>query len=406
MFKHILWSLIFCLSLISCNREPEKEVIEVPALRASSIYRHDSVYFYKEKFKDANKAIAESYYVKGLKLKETNPKKAIYNVKRSITLYPNAEAYRELGTLLSKNQMYREANQLYSFLVNKTYLPTTARPVEIYLFNQPDEVILHEYMMNSILEKNSLDPYIVYQAKQVLGKDITDLRGNLEKDERFRYDKSSLTYKNIMLQLMDDEEIEKYKASPAFFAEFLSSIKDSSNFFEIGKSQVQEFRYPTEEEIFDGEGNLNISDLFVHFLQEQQENPKSWYTYNFTHRMRLSDSVSAVIYAIDTSVAACPKDMRHIYHRLVTYGKNGKIIDSEIVAVQAGEILHTMKYNFGTFTVSEYQRTWAKPYYKNDFDNDVVRVEKSAEKDYRILPDGKIETTNAGENENGVSGQL
>lgn len=99
----------------------------------------------------------------------------------------------------------------------------------------------------------------------------------------------------------------------------------------------------------------------------------------------------AVVYAIDSSETACPIDMRHLYHRLVTYDSVGNILDNKIVAFQAGEALQTAVINRNNIETTRYKRIWRKPYKKFDFDNFLECSEMIDIKRYHINPDGHIE---------------
>jgi hypothetical protein len=378
----------------SCNQEPIKEIMEVPALRASSIYRHDSVYVYMKRYKDEHKGIAENYYNKGIALRETNPKKATYFLKRAITLNPTLEYYKELASLLSANGMFKETSELYAFIVEEANIKENNEWISTYIYDKPDSETYYEYIMAYILNYKYLDGYILFQAKE-LSMNIEEFKTRLVSDKRLKIDPSSEAYKNIMLQFMTEEEIEEFKKSPSVYNDFLSSIKDTSRFFTINEKQVQNFNYNYSVEY--EEDFLNVSDLYIYFLKEKQENPKKWYDYNYNHLIHINDSINAVVYAIDTSENACPKDMRHIYHMLTTFNK-GKIIDQQLIAVQSGKDLMIAKFENDKVVRSEFNRYWEKPYQKNDFDNAILKTELIQEKTFLIKPDGSIEESLPGIN--------
>jgi hypothetical protein len=380
-----LYLLFLILLFISCQQTTE--VIELPALRASSILEPDSVRAYILKYKDDNKEIAGSYLKRGKDIQEKDPKKSIYFYRRAITLYPNGEYYKTLGVMLMKNNMYKEANDVYSFICTPKYISSGRSE---YLFAAPDKEIFYEYLIANMKYNGALNQYIVYQGNE-MGFDIQSFKEKLLSDQRLQLDPKSIEYQNLLLTFMTQEEIEEYKTSQRVFNEFLTSIKDSSAIFEIDKKSVQKFNYSRFVDLMDGGEDFSVTDFYMYFLQEKQEFPNNWYAYNFNHRITISDSLKAVVYAIDTSATACPKDMRHIYHRLVTYKKNGKIIDSRIIAVQSGESLNTVSFNRDRFTIAEFKRVWKKPYSKTDFDNDIEATEMLRERSFHITSEGTIE---------------
>jgi tetratricopeptide (TPR) repeat protein len=392
MIKHTFIFTLTALFFLSCTRKAETVVVELPTLPVSSIYNEDSVYTYINNHYEKNIAVAEAYYDKALKLKEENPAKAIYYFKRAITLYPTIESYKEAGALLIKEGNYEEASKLYSFIVlPHHYYNQENEWTSKFVFEQPDLDTYYQYFFSSVVN-NRPAPYSIYQAKEA-GIDMEKFKSRILSDDRLKLDTSSLDYKNMMMQFWTEEEIEAFKNSEANFKLFLSTIMDTAGVFEITKKGVQKFNYSSYNgmnEYFEEPGTPNIQDMYVYYLKEKQDDPKGWYHFNCEHLINLSDSVKVVIYAIDTSATGCPIDMRHIYHRLVTYGVSGKIIDSKIVAYQAGEALATLKFVKDKFTISEFRRSWRNPYDQNDFDNDLLKTEATGEELFYINPQGKI----------------
>jgi hypothetical protein len=390
MIKYI--SIILATGIVvvtGCKPSSEKEIVEMPVLRASSLFNDDSVYTYLHLYEDIHGATSNYYIEKAEAIAESNPQKAIYYYKRSLTVHPSYGIYKKLGGLLMKEGMYSEADRVYSFITRKAYTSVPDGIKDDYLFQAPDEDLYYEYMLASTLSTGYFDNYFVYQAKD-LNFDINKYKERLSSDPRLKFGKSSETYKNMMLAFMSDEEIEEYKRSPEVFSAFLSSIPDSSLQFIIDGKKVQDFDYSRSR--YDGEGDdsYSISDFYIWFLKETEDNSNNWYDYNFKNVHSIGESVKAVLYSIDTSAISCPKEMRHIYWRVVTYGKDGKIIDSKVVATQAGEELKTAKINNDQITVSEFKRTWSKPYDKNDFDNDLKNTELVNTKSFKIKPTGEI----------------
>lgn len=387
---------IFCMAVAaafaSCNSQPEKIVVELPALRASSILEDDSVYAYLHRYGDSNKEMAESYAKKSIELQEKNPAKSVYYLRRAITLHPTLDHYKQLGSLLMDSWSYKDAAAVYWFLLNKAYVQEQdGKYKEEYLFGEPEMSIYRDYMVASIMNNNSFDAYPVYLAREA-GLDIQELKNEIISDKRLKLDKKSSSYKNFLLQFMSDDEIEAFRKSPENFNNYLESFRDSSPVFDIDENNVRYFRYDDFNGMnYEGEDmGYTVSDLAMYFLEEMREKPNGWFVYNCNHIIKINDDITAVVYAIDSSATACPLDMRHIYHRLVTYNKRGNVLDSRVIAWQAGEELGTVQFDRNAFLVHEFNRTWKNPYDMNDFDNDLVKVEEKSVKSYRIDESGKI----------------
>jgi len=386
----IRYSLIFlfCFILSSCgSKEIVTEVVEVPAMRASHIYRSDSVLNYIAIYKDNYKDLSDSYEQKSLQIQDKDLDRAIYYCKRAITIHPTFDLYNTLGALLVKDKRYEEAYRLYSFLVNKHYFG--ANHEEIYVFTEPTEDMHYERVALNILNDGMTDAYDIYLYKDQ-GLDLKKLKNRLLADERLKIDTTAALYRNFKLMFMSEEEIEEYKSSTQVFNGFLMSIPDSSATFEINAKQVQNFKYHSGD--YDGEmdGYLDERTFYVNFLQEMKDHPDQWYNYNYNHVYPVYNNVTAVVYAIDTSDAGCPKDMRHIYHRLVVYNDKGEILDHKVIAFQSGEDLATAAIKQSDITVKFFKRKWRNPYKKNDFDNDLLDIEEAGSVTYKMNTDGKI----------------
>ena len=392
--KVFLYSFLTFLFVSACSEKKEQIVVELPALKASEIYNTEDVRKYVFQYGEQHQGIASSYREKAETVKDKDLKKAIYFLKRSITLQPLAESYEKLIGLLSENKNYSEAYEAYNILVNKAYYHQDDKTViDEYVFTEPTEKILTDYVVMSILANNAVDYYALYNAGEK-NIDKQKIREVLMADKRFNYDSSNIVHKNIMAQFWTDEEIEAYKRSLVNMHALLRSVQDTSAVFEINQKNVSQFMYDdfngmNYSDGYDGE-ELVLSDMFVYYLKEKQDYPNRWLQYNINHTFRPNASLEALVYAVDTSVTACPIEMREIYHRLVIYGTDGKIISDKVVACQSGDILQTVTFNKDHFEITEYKRTWRKPYSKRDFDNDIVKSELISKKAYHITEAGEI----------------
>jgi hypothetical protein len=392
--KKLSLLIIIAIAFSSCEKKIVTAYYDVPVLRASSIYNGDSVYAYIKKYGESNKELAESYILKSQKAEENDLATAVYACKRAITLWPNTGYYKKLAGLVEKTGNYNELKRVWSSLVYKTYIQdSTGKNEYVNVLGEPDENSFYEYMAAVVRAENYLYGEIVYDARE-MGFNVNRLKERLFSDPRLKIDMTTTDAKNMMLLFLSEEELAAYDKLESTFKEMLSSINDVSPVFEITKESVRDFRYNYDDGEYDMEGPT-LTYLFVNYLKEKREDPDNWFRYNYNHVIDISDSIKAVIYAIDSSENACPVEMRHIYHRLVTYNQKAEIISSQIVAIQSAEQLKTLSYNMNKFTVTEYKRSWKKPYDKRDFDNYITGTEKIRENSFEILPYGTIKEISA-----------
>jgi hypothetical protein len=384
--------LIVCsagLLFFGCQKQPETVFIEVETLRPSSIYKQEDVYAYSRSFKNENEEMASSYLKKARELETQNLQQAIFNAKRAITLYPNSDNYKYLASLLNKARQYEELAKLYNLLVTKTDIRTVNGNEEVFIFGEPDEEEYYELLAARYLNDKEMSPYLVDQA-EVNGFSKAGLKKRFLADSRIKLVAGTEAYKNAMLAFMTEAEMEAFTRSEANFRNILASIKDSGSVFTIDEKTVQAFDYHNSADEYYDDMRYSFANFFIYYLEEKQQNPDRWQTYNLNRKIRVSDSIQAILYAIDTSATACPKDMRHIYHRLVTYNRKGKIIQSKVVALQSGEQVSTADFSGNSFTVSEFHRTWKKPYNKEEFDNYLLKTEFTGKRTFEISGDGRI----------------
>jgi hypothetical protein len=382
---------IICISsLIACSTQVETEYREVEVLRASKIFDSDSVYNFIEKFHDTNKEMAASYLKQAEEVAPSNILKAVYFTKRAITLYPVLDNYLLLAKKLEKASDYDELSLLYGFITQEQYINRLQKSV--YIFEKPNEDLVYEKIVAEILHNNYVYPDVTYEINE-LGFDVSKFKTRLQNEDRIKMDKQGPDFKYILLQFLPYEEIAQYAKKPEVFSEFIAGLRDTANIFEIDENNVQQFSYEDFNGINYGgeEEGISFSTVYEQYLAEKQNDPNKWLEYNFLRTFQLNDKITVVEYAIDSSATACPKEMRHIYHRIATYDRsNVTLIDSKIIAYQSGEQLATVNFNKNNFTITESKRTWKKPYSKHDFDNDLLSVEKLKTSGFSIAEDGTI----------------
>lgn len=403
--KPIYRTIFFLIAMSffnACKPSIKTVVVTVTPLKESSLYNPNDVSNYLKTYKDTNKDLALDYYSKAKHTLVTPPQKTLYYLKRSLSLHPDFDNYKELAWQLYAGKDYKEMNDLYRMLV----FPINGSNNN-YVFSKPSPSIIIDYVVSNILAYN-----IVWnnKAEQValtdnLGFKMDDIKEGVLKDPRITLTKPTTENRNALWALLTKDEKLQYYKDDSLPDNYVLHINDTATIFEIDKKDVQQFVYRDYAGSMRGNyynethGSYQESDDegFGKLIMENNRYSKYNLTahmmdYNFERSFSFNDSINVFIYAIDTSEIACPKDMRCIYHRLLTTTKKGAILDDKIVALQLGEQLSTLKFNHNKFTITYYKRYWEKPFTKNDFDNHLLnKTEELGDVDFEITPAGMIE---------------
>ena len=148
---------------------------DIIPIRASLIYNADSVGNYIKTVGDKYKSIADNYLTKANEQEEINIKKAIWNLKRAITIHPNLDSYKKLGQLLLKDKQFNEAVNLFEFISWKKSEKVDENWVDYYVFEAPSEETFLNLMVSSFLAYNSL-PYDVFDMASDLNFSLPKLK--------------------------------------------------------------------------------------------------------------------------------------------------------------------------------------------------------------------------------------
>jgi hypothetical protein len=379
-----------CL-LMACQPREKTITMHITPIRASSLYNPDEVYRYMQTYKDSNKALAEQYYEKGRQMYFKNPEEATYYFKRSLSLHPDHAHYIELSELLNLQKNYAEMNELYRMLMFRFANSDSKTPV--YIFGKPSETEVENYVVTNILVYNTVWNNLGEQLALTdsLGYKMNDIKESIMSDGRIKLSKPTAENRNVLWGfLTQDEKMEYYKdeSLPDYYAKHLN---DTATTFDINENDVRQFVY----RYGDMEGHDYSDNIFDAYDDFVADTVKNYSDHNFERHYKLNDSLEVLIYAVDTSATACPKDMRCIYHVLEVYYEGyyripTHIIATKVVAVQSGEQLATVKFNHNKFTITYFKRTWEKPFNKDDFDNHLKKIEQTGEESFMITPRGKI----------------
>jgi hypothetical protein len=371
---------------LGCKTEVETVMIDAKALPVSAIYNVDTVYGFLQAYGEENKEFAATFHKRALNEKEQNVEKAIHDLKRSISLRPDEDVYIELAELLDQTKQYSELADLWYVFVGKV------NRSDDYLFSTPDLDTWVRHYTSLLLSNGSLYSEDIYPAQE-FGVDMQFLREKVLADKRLALDTSSLDYKNIWVQFEDRETLKELTKKSSIFSAFVASAEDSSNSFSIDASNICNFKYSTEDfEMY----RLDLSMVFVYYLPEVVDNKNTWINYNIKHAFTPQQGLTAIVCAVDTSELGCPKEMRHIYYRLLVFDAGRNLIDHKVIAQQNGETLQLADFSGNSIRISNMVRQWKKPYVKRDLDNEVKSMVEQSTERYVISPEGKIMAESSG----------
>lgn len=378
--------LVWCLA--GCG-DDKPVVEEVPVLNASMIDDEQAVYDYMNKYGSQHEALAKSYDRKSKLLIFADPEKAIWNIKRAITLHPTLEYYQDVISLLMAGKRYREAAKFLRLLSTSLYLKNAQGSHEqIYLFNKPDFETYYDYIISRYLAYGYVDSYDIVNAEDA-GIDKNRIKKTLLKDERFTLKEGTESYESLMLCFLSTEEVETYCRSQVNFEKFMSNIPDLPETFHIDQTRLPKFNY---KHFYGDEFDEGPSLVYItsHFLNERQVNPDRWLVYNTIGKRKLNNGLWFLLYSVDTSQLGCPIEMRHIYYTLASYKPTGEIIATKQIAWQTDVSSATANITPNSVVVTEYKRAWKKAYHKADFDNELLFMNKFKDDEFTIQDDGQI----------------
>lgn len=372
------WAML----LLACNSpEPVKEL---PAMRQSETAWGYDVHNFLSRYGNQGKAVANDYFKQAKPLIKSQPEKAIWYMKRAITICPQESYYKELSTLLLDLKRYDEAFKYLGVLVEKVHVNDES----VHVFDKPDMDTYHQYLIAGILANPGYVPFNLLSSTREDGIDLEKLRSRLEADERFPYKKGSEQYKEFSTWFVDTEDLKTYADNPDNFNQFFSELPSISSQFAIDKNNISQFNYSD----YRGDDIVPpVQQLKRSFLPEVKKGINEYPNFNLLGGIRINEQVVMIIYKVDSSASTCPVAMRHIYYNVATYQNNGTLIDFQTVAWQSGETMATADISSQRIATYAYKRRWKKEYNMFDFDNDLLSTTKTGEINWLITAEGKIE---------------
>ncbi len=371
-------SFILATGLYSCklpSNAPDYALDGVVKMKASNIFRKDSVLAFIYKNGDINKPLADQYIQKAENLKKDDFQKTVYYYKRAITLLPDGKTYLLLGNALMEKGKYDEANEVFETAINLE----PAQPVEQYI----------QMIKNNLFSSVDYSLYFLLDNYHKMNYDIATLQTEVIANEKIKSSLSPLRIKdfisimnNIWLITPPYDE-----TSGGSFVDFIKQFEPVALPFVCSKKELQRFVYDNNGDY----GEYDPTTDFSRFSENSLFKTKYYCKTDFQYLVKQTNDLLALIQAADTSATGVPRDMRCVYHRLVVYGTDGNLIDDKIIGTQAGETLITYTIHPDlTISREAFVRKWKKPFVRYDIDNELLSTESTPVSQIKVTNEGKI----------------
>lgn len=380
-FRLLICVMATLVIISSCNQPPKVEYIEVDALPVMDIYSAYRVNPYLEKHGKAHETQAKWYVGQAKQLKSTNPNKAIWNIKRAITLYPNARYYGLLAELLYVQNSFRELSDCYELIQNMS----TEKGGKQHDFSPLSETDLCDYVVYSF-KGSGYYPFQLYSFIESNGYDYKAFREKLSAYEALQTQVNSAEFKSFISSLLSEEELKNLEKSPEVFRFLLAKCNEVNQINE-SKHSIALFNFNNSTMMDESDNPLEY--MCYNFLKERAE-ATHWCRIEPKDYVVLADSNILLHYVVDTSMTGVTLDRRNIYHVLATFTLQGKPIDYLIAGKQIGDELELFDYSNQTLTVNRYKRVWRFADDYSRYDNEVTNELNMGTVSYSLGTDAKF----------------
>lgn len=357
------------LMLAACKKSETAATAEEtrPHLRASDLYKIDSVTAFIQRYGTQNQDVAWKLHERFGELREGEKPKAVWTLKRALTYYPEATWYVDLGDLLVQTKNFNEAQLAYSI-----FQKTSSKPSPGQLMNMLKASLLADenssrYDLGIRVMENGLKPeeIDVFLSDQDIQKRMTPNEIKNFKEYLFHSDGEGDT-------LLPD------------FNKFLAEFEEVSLPLTVTETDLAKHKY--SEEYMEYETSKDFSK----FQYEGSQEMKFYPDYNFKYSFRYKDFIG-LIYSADTSATASTRQNRCVYHRLLVYNQNGDLKGTTVIGEHAGENLLTYKIAAnGEITTYRFTREWKTPFDKNSPTNELIKTTPTDTSVIFIMEDGGV----------------
>ena len=375
----LIASFLFSVSCGNKNdgvaESPSNELVK---MRVTDIFKKDSVLAFLSAHGELNAAVSRSYNEKAEAALKENSGKVEFYYKKAITLWPMEKNYIDLGNYLNATSRYDAAALAYE---------TATKVTTTHSFDQYLRIIKNDLLSTSYyIQTEFLDNC------HALNYNMEDILENIVKDEKLKNSVSRMKFTSLINVMSNQEGWNISYKNPdttgATFDDFIKKFEPVRLPFSCSIKELHYFSY--DHSGMEGE-EYDPSTDYSRFMEYSLFKTNYYGETDFQYLIKNEAGKLIVIHAVDTSGSAVPREMRCIYHRLLVYNFEGKLIDSKIIGAQAGEILITYKINPDLTIIREAAlRKWKKPFNRSDIDNEIVSVEPVLIDNYSVTDDGKI----------------
>jgi hypothetical protein len=379
--KKLIYLIGFIICISACESKTEIEEIEVPAIRASKLFYADSVYSYMIKNGDNYQHLSHSYLNKAKQ--EKDPEKAIWFFKRAISLYPQVDSYRELGTLCLKNKKFEDAFSCFNLIVEQAYIKSDGDYKSMHIFGKPNSEDFENFIISCIYTNSFYEDLegLIYRAIEN-GADREQLKSFIYEDSRINLISKPQLKKQLDLVFMDEVELGKYTEKLENFHTFISDFKTLDEPFIVNFEDIQKFAY-TKYQIEEYDG-VDLTNLESNFLPQKKNNPDSYLKYNKIGKFLLPDSNIIAIYKTDDSEYGIEKQKRNIAYFAAIYSPLGQLTDYKKIAWQESKTSATLNCSNYEFEISIFNRIWEKKEEVLSSDNELKNIVFSKKEAFKI----------------------
>jgi hypothetical protein len=361
----------------SCNR-PSRPSADHYQLTESTLYNIDSVRAAEGTGGQdaAGKRLLEAINIYKNK---KDPAGSIPIFKAAILLDPSSKAYFELGSALSDNAEYPAAISAFHIAEQLDY-----SPLANVMFGLSKAYAGPPGSKDNPSSQDSISLYYMQVALQMGYAHPND----------FRNDASFAALKD-------------YYAFHQAYSDALSGSKDPDKMlWDDFRSGFQPVVLPlTINTVWIDQHPLGANDIgydyekFVPEMRTAKFSREVEKEYYFCALLRSDPAYTALLYAGKNNFLTDANQHNPVFYFLVTYDRNGRIIDKIRVAGQENFTdafkVFTMQPNY-SFEVKDFKNIYKDDPEKAGYDsNYVVRSEPLGSAGYRIRPDGKFEKTDA-----------
>lgn len=379
-------SFLFCLvasitTFTGCDQTPKIEYIEVEALPVMDIFTAHDVAPYLEINSNKYETPSKWYATQSKELSASNPAKAIWNIKRAITLYPHASYYSQLITLLLGQNNYSELSECYELIQSMS----EKKGGKQHGFSPLSEAELCDYVVYTY-KGNGFYPFQLVSFMSSNQLNHKAFREKLTAYEPLQTQINTPEFKSFLASLLSDEEQQALEKSPELFQFLLSKCAVVQQINET-KHSIAQFNFKNSDVLDMADNPLDY--MCYNFFKERSES-EHWCRIEPKEYVVLADSNMLLHYLVDTSMTGVTIDKRNIYHVLATFTAHGKPIDYLIAGKQCGDELYVFNYGNNTLNMEKFKRVWRFGNDYNRFDNEVTKEINAGTSSYTINPDGKF----------------